>query len=202
MVEDTQTSKYNESISTTEIKLTDRESCTETRCSENGDKFKISCSSCSRWIHYRCTRLPAYHVQNLVKNGAKEFVCINCTFTEQYIIAAMEEKDNTNQTKVNSMVDIDTQTENEELTPSIALDTDKTKNIDSNNIKDGQCKLNILEQKLDKIENILTGKFDLAVKKTSKRTFASVFKFLLRRQGKPKQDSTGAASCPNKTAKW
>ena len=113
----------------------------------------------------------------------------------------MEERDNINQTKVNSMVDNVKQTETEELNQSIALDTDKTKNINSNNTKDGECKLNILEQKLDKIENILTGKFDLAVKKTSERTFASVLKSESDVK-EPKQDSTGAASCPNKTAKW
>ena len=48
-------------------------------CEINGEAYdSIMCSNCKQWIHYRCTKLPAYVILAL-KHSRRQFNCIPCT---------------------------------------------------------------------------------------------------------------------------
>ena len=39
-----------------------KECCTPDSCLSDNDEYKLECSSCTRLVHYHCTRLPLYQI--------------------------------------------------------------------------------------------------------------------------------------------
>ena len=53
--------------------------CSTTKCSEDENKHKLQCVDCKRFIHYRCTELPAYQIQAFIEKRIKRhYFCSNC----------------------------------------------------------------------------------------------------------------------------
>ena len=54
--------------------------CTQSNCILSGEEERtIKCVECSRSLHWKCTGLPAYRIQQCVTRTTETFVCINCT---------------------------------------------------------------------------------------------------------------------------
>ena len=45
--------------------------------SDKDDNDMIECSACHNWIHFQCTKLPAYQIQIFIDTNRK-FTCENC----------------------------------------------------------------------------------------------------------------------------
>ena len=46
-------------------------------CSDKDDNDVIECSICHNWIHFQCTKLPAYQIQIFI-NTNRKLTCENC----------------------------------------------------------------------------------------------------------------------------
>ena len=46
-------------------------------CSDKDDNDMIECSICHNWIHFQCTKLPAYQIQIFI-DTMRKFTCENC----------------------------------------------------------------------------------------------------------------------------
>lgn len=51
--------------------------CNDSQCMDDKDKDSLECGKCHRKVHYRCTKLPAYHIQTIL-NVRVRFYCQNC----------------------------------------------------------------------------------------------------------------------------
>lgn len=66
--------------------------CTESECIDDRDEHMLSCINCERRVHYRCTKLPAYHIHaTLNKRGAK-FFCQNCVQPPEELMELVPER--------------------------------------------------------------------------------------------------------------
>lgn len=66
--------------------------CTETHCNAISEDTKtISCSKCRRTIHWKCTRLPPYQLQQFVAQNKEinTFVCVNCIEVQEELCSEM-----------------------------------------------------------------------------------------------------------------
>ena len=52
--------------------------CTDDHCINDEDEHVLKCKKCDRFIHYRCTKLPAYQVQVFLKFKSVKFMCQTC----------------------------------------------------------------------------------------------------------------------------
>ena len=52
--------------------------CTPASCIQDNDKFKVECKECKRLVHYRCTRLPLYQLQQFLTKNYRQYICENC----------------------------------------------------------------------------------------------------------------------------
>ena len=59
--------------------------CTPTGCLSDDDQYKLECRQCKRLVHYKCTRLPHYQIQQFMTNGYRKYVCENCTEVQPYL---------------------------------------------------------------------------------------------------------------------
>lgn len=68
-----------------ELLLDEFQSCTTDKCSADPSQQSLTCSSCKRRIHYKCTLLPLYQLQRFITFGAKfcKYVCSSCTVVDE-----------------------------------------------------------------------------------------------------------------------
>ena len=54
--------------------------CTPTACTEDLNQRNLQCDKCKRKVHYKCTRLPLYQLQQYVTfgNNYRKYNCENC----------------------------------------------------------------------------------------------------------------------------
>ena len=52
--------------------------CTDVVCAQDQDENSLKCVKCERFVHYRCTNLPAYQIQIIIKKRNYSFQCQNC----------------------------------------------------------------------------------------------------------------------------
>ena len=51
--------------------------CNKNECVDDKDPDALACIQCARLVHFRCTGLPAYAIQSIIKNKGT-FHCLNC----------------------------------------------------------------------------------------------------------------------------
>ena len=56
------------------------EICTINECTKNLDHHSLQCLKCQRKVHYQCTLLPLYQIQQIINFGVnyRKFTCRNC----------------------------------------------------------------------------------------------------------------------------
>ena len=55
--------------------------CSSLKCfGEEGSK-QLQCCACQRWVHYRCTELPAYMIQAFIEKRIKKYYYCACCVT-------------------------------------------------------------------------------------------------------------------------
>ena len=59
--------------------------CTNSKCEEDDDIYKLECKLCQRLVHYRCTRLPLYQLNHYTIKGFRKFICENCTQIQTHL---------------------------------------------------------------------------------------------------------------------
>ena len=81
----------------------DHNTCSSSKCVDvkDNDKFKLTCSDCKRSVHYKCTKLPVYHIQQLLdviktRKGNK-FKCVNCVDIDKELYEHMKERQDENE---------------------------------------------------------------------------------------------------------
>ena len=77
----------------------DSEHCTTVSCVDDRDPKKLSCTRCKRYVHYKCSRIPAYVLQVLLDKNYRHFVCINCMDISKEIADIMDESISLNESK-------------------------------------------------------------------------------------------------------
>ena len=63
----------------------DNKGCTPDSCLSDNDEYKLECSSCTRLVHYHCTRLPLYQIQHFMTRNDRKYICSYCTNTQDYL---------------------------------------------------------------------------------------------------------------------
>ena len=63
----------------------DNKGCTPDSCLSDNDEYKLKCSSCTRLVHYHCTRLPLYQIQHFMTRNYRKYICSYCTNTQDYL---------------------------------------------------------------------------------------------------------------------
>ena len=68
-------------------------SCCE-QSTESSESASIQCEICKRWLHYSCTKLPAYQLSTLVREECEIFTywCEKCSMLDDYVIDILESK--------------------------------------------------------------------------------------------------------------
>ena len=46
----------------------------------------MECNECQRLVHYKCTSLPTYQLQQFLTKGYRNFVCVNCVEVPEYLL--------------------------------------------------------------------------------------------------------------------
>jgi len=65
----------------------DSPSCLSSRCAQDVSKNKLKCVECNRFVHYRCTQLPAYFLHLVTSKLEKyPFICSNCVDIPKQIV--------------------------------------------------------------------------------------------------------------------
>ena len=52
--------------------------CTPSNCPPDEDQYKLKCNNCQRLVHYKCTELPLYQLNQFLTRGYRNFICVNC----------------------------------------------------------------------------------------------------------------------------
>lgn len=52
--------------------------CSLTECTEDCDENILTCVSCKRFVHFKCTNLPLYQLQLILNTKSKRYTCQNC----------------------------------------------------------------------------------------------------------------------------
>ena len=80
------TQRSNEQLST-KAKV---DQCTSSSCTVSIDEVrKINCGSCHRPVHWGCTMLPAYQLQQFINLGDSDgYICISCTKVDESTLQA------------------------------------------------------------------------------------------------------------------
>ena len=73
------------------------EKCTAYRCTigiSERENRKIKCGSCYRTIHWECTQLPAYQIQQIINQGNtfQGYVCVSCTIVSDEVLEVCTKK--------------------------------------------------------------------------------------------------------------
>ena len=63
--------------------------CKPNSCILDEDQYKFECCECHRHVHYRCTQLPSYQIQQFLISGYRRYKCISCVDTAKYITELM-----------------------------------------------------------------------------------------------------------------
>jgi len=56
----------------------EQKSCTKRLCIHTDDKTNFRCVKCHRSVHYQCSELLGYMIQQLVSSRHRKFQCCNC----------------------------------------------------------------------------------------------------------------------------
>ena len=61
-------------------------SCCQESCNfSERDDNKFQCNGCKRYVHYRCTGLPLYQIQQFLAKKYRNYVCITCTKIPEHL---------------------------------------------------------------------------------------------------------------------
>ena len=52
--------------------------CTSQKCKADESQHFLVCANCKRSVHYRCTRLPLYQIEQFVSKKVRKYTCVNC----------------------------------------------------------------------------------------------------------------------------
>ena len=87
------THRSNEQLST----KTKEDQCTTSSCTVAIDEVqKINCGSCHRPVHWGCTMLPAYQLQQFINIGdSNGYICISCTKVDEVTLKACADSTDT-----------------------------------------------------------------------------------------------------------
>jgi len=60
--------------------INDERKCTINACQINSDNHNLECAKCKRKVHYNCTLLPIYQLQQFLSFGCsyRKYICVNC----------------------------------------------------------------------------------------------------------------------------
>ena len=67
--------------------------CSPQRCVFNKEISKdvaLQCRKCHRFVHYRCSQLPAYQIQLCLSFKERRFQCPNCIKVSQHVLQELE----------------------------------------------------------------------------------------------------------------
>ena len=73
------------STDTGQLSNSDEIKCTQTICLVDENKHKLECAECKRLVHYGCTLLPLYQLQQFLVKGYRKYVCSNCIVVPDYL---------------------------------------------------------------------------------------------------------------------
>lgn len=70
--------------------------CTITACTDSTDQHSLQCLKCKRKVHYQCTLLPLYQLQQYLTFGSnyKKFTCKNCVIIQEDLREIISTKPN------------------------------------------------------------------------------------------------------------
>ena len=51
---------------------------TSQKCKDDENQHLLVCANCKRSVHYRCTRLPLYQIEQFVSKKVRKYTCVNC----------------------------------------------------------------------------------------------------------------------------
>ena len=73
--------------------------CSINSCSEDDSEHTLTCNSCKQLVHYKCTKLPTYQLQNHVNTEKSYYKCINCVDITKELADHMKDSIDLNQSK-------------------------------------------------------------------------------------------------------
>ena len=82
-----------------ELSKNDQEHCTTVSCVNDEDPNKLICTKCKRYVHYKCSRIPAYVIQMFLEKKYRHFACINCMDVSKEIANIMDKSIGLNESK-------------------------------------------------------------------------------------------------------
>ena len=59
--------------------------CTPSNCPPDEDQYKLKCNNCQRVVHYKCTELPLYQLNQFLTRGYRNFICVNCIEAPEHL---------------------------------------------------------------------------------------------------------------------
>ena len=137
--------------------------CSPQRCVDtNNDQNVLWCLKCKRAVHFKCTNIPAYHIQAIInKSKHKRFTCINCIEVSAEILELTKKPEPVNQEiiqikndvkRTENIVKAQRETINKQNTEIIQLQ----RNANGNNILEVEKRLKgIITSKIDELQEQL-----------------------------------------------
>ena len=133
--------------------------CSPQRCVDINDQNVLWCLKCKRAVHFKCTNIPAYHIQAIInKSKHKRFTCINCIEVSAEILELTKKPEPVNQEiiqikndvkRTENIVKAQRETINKQNTEIIQLQ----RNVNGNNILEVEERLKgIITSKIDELQ--------------------------------------------------
>ena len=78
------------------ISFEEERKCTINSCENNLKQHCLICQKCKRKVHYKCTLLPLYQLQQYVNFGTdyRKFTCVNCIEIQSDLVEIISEQSN------------------------------------------------------------------------------------------------------------
>ena len=73
--------------------------CKPDMCTKDDNQYKLECATCLRLVHYKCTQLPLYQIQQFLTKNYRRFICVNCVEVPDYLMEIVPDNEEISQLK-------------------------------------------------------------------------------------------------------
>ena len=69
------------------LSIEEQTKCSANECIIDSNAQRLHCHKCKRKVHYRCTLLPLYQLQQFLNFGSsyRKYICVNCVEMQENI---------------------------------------------------------------------------------------------------------------------
>jgi len=119
-------------LSSSELNHDESILCTQSKCVGDIDVSVIKCIKCRRLVHYTCTELPMYMIQQIIRSKHERYQCVNCVritqeLSQAFVSSTRKDKDIIKLNKEIKCCENIIQIQNESLSSLKAKKTEKHK---------------------------------------------------------------------------